>query len=244
MGGPEVAKVTPWGRARVSSNEEWGRFVKRIIILGVGGNCVDILDAIFEINEGSPAPRYECVGFLDDDPQTLGRKFAGVPVLGSLLKANEYPDCVFVNGIGSPENFWKKSEIIARTGVPDARFETIVHPTASVSRLAVLGPGCVVLQNATIASCARLGRHVIVLPNSIVSHDCTVGDFTCIAGGASISGGVVIGASCYLGANSAIKGNLRIGDGSLIGMGAVVLRDVSENTVVVGNPARRLRSTR
>jgi acetyltransferase-like isoleucine patch superfamily enzyme len=35
-----------------------------------------------------------------------------------------------------------------------------------------------------------------------------------------------------------------IGDYALVGMGSVVLRDVAENLVVVGNPARILRKVR
>jgi acetyltransferase-like isoleucine patch superfamily enzyme len=35
-----------------------------------------------------------------------------------------------------------------------------------------------------------------------------------------------------------------MGDFSLAGIGAVVLKDVSENSVVVGNPARRIRAAR
>jgi len=46
-----------------------------------------------------------------------------------------------VNGIGSERNFWKKAAVIAKTGIPLDRFETIVHPTASVSRMATLGEG-------------------------------------------------------------------------------------------------------
>jgi acetyltransferase-like isoleucine patch superfamily enzyme len=46
---------------------------------------------------------------------------------------------------------------------------------------------------------------------------------------------------CYLGQACAIKQYLRIGRGSLIGMGSVVVRDVPPNSVMVGNPARKLR---
>jgi sugar O-acyltransferase (sialic acid O-acetyltransferase NeuD family) len=218
--------------------------LKPLIILGTGGNCFDILDAVFEINGRSPTPVYECVGFLDDDPDRWGAEFFGVPVLGPLEAAGRFSGAFFVNGIGSERNFWQKEAIIARTGIPRDRFETIIHPTASVSRLSTLGRGVVVLQNVTIAANVRVGDHVIVLPNSILSHDTVIGDHTCITGGVCISGGVRIGRCCYLGTNSAIIGNVTVGDYSLIGMGSVVLHSVPENQVVVGNPARVLRPTR
>jgi len=215
----------------------------KLIILGVGGNCIDILDTVREINEKSERPVYECIGFLDDDRETWGEDHEGVEVLGPLEKAASYRDCFFVNGIGSPNNFWKKREILSRTKIPLERFATIVHPSASVSKMSQLGHGTVVFQNATIASHVRVGHHVVVLPNSVLSHDVSVGDYSCIAGGVCVSGLVTIGQSCYLGTHSSIKEAVMIGDGCLIGMGSVVLDNVQENSVVVGHPARFLRKT-
>jgi sugar O-acyltransferase (sialic acid O-acetyltransferase NeuD family) len=214
---------------------------KKLIILGTGGNCVDILDAVNERNVHSKIPQYECIGFLDDDQQQWGKEIWGVQVLGPLESAATYLDAYFVNGIGSERNFWKKAAIIAKTRVPLDRFETIVHPTASISRMAMLGKGVVVLQHVTIANQASVGNHVIILPNSVISHDVVIGDYSCITGGVCISGLVTIGRDCYLGTNSSIISGVKIGNGCLIGMGAVIRHDVPEHAVMVGNPARLLR---
>jgi sugar O-acyltransferase (sialic acid O-acetyltransferase NeuD family) len=213
---------------------------KSIIILGTGGNCVDILDAILEINDHASQAVYDCIGFLDDRSELWGSKIQGVAVLGGLNTAGQYPESFFVNGIGSTRTFWKKLDIIAGTGVAVERFETVIHPTASVSRMARLGHGVVILQQVTVASNARLGNHVMVLPNSIISHDDRVGDGAIIAGSVCVNGGVEIGPCCYIGSNSSIREYCKIGARSLIGMGSVVLKDVAEGSVMVGNPARRL----
>lgn len=215
---------------------------RRIIILGTGGNCIDILDTIWDLRDASGDDSLVCAGFLDDAPERWGTSVHGVPVLGPLASAGEYEDCVFINGIGSPRNFRSKEEIIARTALTADRFTTIVHPTASVSRTARLGPGTVLFQNVVVTTGVQIGAHVVVLPNSVVSHDCAVGDFTCITGGVSLSGGVRIGKSCYLGSNSTIRDGVAVRDYSLVGMGSVVLHDVPPNAVVAGNPARLLRT--
>lgn len=75
----------------------------------------------------------------------------------------------------------------------------------------------------------------------MINHDDIIGDYTCITGGVCISGGITIGKSCYLGTNCAIKEHIRIGEYSLIGMGSVVLNNLPENSVIVGNPARVIR---
>jgi sugar O-acyltransferase (sialic acid O-acetyltransferase NeuD family) len=216
---------------------------QELIILGTGGNCLDILDAVQAGHARGEGRRYRVLGFLDDDTQVQGRQVAGLPVLGSLADAARYPSACFVNGIGSPQSYLRKPEILGRTGVPLERFATIIDPSASVSPSATLGPGTVVLQSATVNARARVGAQVIVLPNSVISHDAVIGDYGCIASSACIAGGVVVEESCYLGANCSIKTGVRIGRQSLVGMGAVVLEDVPDRTVVVGNPARVLRSS-
>lgn len=216
---------------------------KRVVILGTGGNSVDILDTINDVNDCASHPVYECVGFLDDNAALWGTGIHGVKVLGPLASAHAQPDCSLVNGIGAPSNFWKKDVIIAKTGAALERFVTILHPSASVSRTATVGRGVVVFQHVVITSNVTIGHHVIILPNTVISHDDVIGDYTCIAGGVCISGQVKIGQSCYLGTNSTIIGNAEIGDRCLIGMGSCVLRNIPPNSVVVGNPARFLRHT-
>jgi len=221
---------------------------KPIIILGTGGNSIDILDTINEINSRLSThsipgyENYECLGFLDDNSENWGKELLGVRILGPLSTALDY-DAFFVNGIGSPTTFHKKPEIIARADIREDRWATIIHPTASVSKTAHIGIGTVIFQNATVTSNVVIGKHVVILPNSIISHDVQIGDYSCIAGGACISGNVKLGAKCYIGTNSSIIGNVTIGEQCLIGMGSVVLKDVPENTVVAGNPARELRRT-
>ena len=217
--------------------------MKNLIILGFGGNCIDIIDTINEINEKNGKIIYECIGFLDDNQECWGKTHYGVKILGSLNTASNYNNCFFINGIGSSSNFWKKKDIISKTQIPLEKFTTIIHPSASVSKLAKLGYGTTILQNVTISSNVTIGNHVIILPNSVISHDSVIGDYTCITSGVCISGGVKIGSSSYLGTNSAIINNAIIEDYCLIGMGSIVINNVKANSVVIGNPAKFHRNT-
>ena len=219
--------------------------IKKIVILGTGGNCIDILDTINEINRFEEKPKYECVGFLDDNKEVWGKSFFDTKVLGPLDYASNLPKSYyFINGIGSPSNFWKKEEIINKTKILLSRFETIIHPTASVSKMAKIGKGNVILQNVTISSNVMLGDHIIILPNSVISHDDIIGDYTSLAGGVCISGNVRIGKFCYLGSNCSIIDGIIISDYCLIGMGSVVISNIERNSVVAGCPAKFLRDTK
>ncbi|MGG7200402.1 acyltransferase [Clostridium butyricum] len=51
-------------------------------------------------------------------------------------------------------------------------------------------------------------------------------------------GKVNIGNNVFIGANSTILPNVSIGDNSIIGANSLVSKDVPENTIVAGNPAK------
>ncbi len=52
---------------------------------------------------------------------------------------------------------------------------------------------------------------------------------------------VIIGSDVWIGANSIILPGVTINDGAVIGAGSVVTKDVPENAIAVGNPAKVLK---
>lgn len=117
----------------------------------------------------------------------------------------------------------------------------ITHRTSFVATSATLSEGCQVLALAAVCANATLGRSVIVNTASSIDHDCVVEDGAHIAPGARLAGEVVVGEGAFVGTGAIILPRLRIGQGAIIGAGAVVTRDVPDNAVVVGNPARIIR---
>jgi UDP-3-O-[3-hydroxymyristoyl] glucosamine N-acyltransferase len=74
-----------------------------------------------------------------------------------------------------------------------------------------------------------------------VGHNCIIEENTLIMAGAVICGGATVGRNCWIAPNSSIKEKVRLEDNVLVGLGAVVIEDVPSKTVVVGNPAKKLR---
>ena len=219
-----------------------------MVILGTGGNALDVLDLVQALN--TQGTGWDVIGVLDDAADRSARPF-GLPVLGRLedaarLSAPGGPlaEARFVNAIGSERNHAQRAEILARTGLAPEQFTTLVHPGASVSPRAALGHGCCVGFGACVGGQARIAEQVWIGPGCVVGHDCVLDYAAVMAPRSTISGFVRLGYCCYLGSAAAVRQNISVGSQALVGIGAVVIRDVAPRTVVVGNPARELTSDR
>jgi sugar O-acyltransferase (sialic acid O-acetyltransferase NeuD family) len=116
-----------------------------------------------------------------------------------------------------------------------------MHPRAFLADSAVLGNGTQVLANASVCVDVRMGEACIVNTSASVDHDCAIGDGVHIGPGAHLSGEIRIGNFSMVGTGAVILPRVSIGENVIVGAGSVVTRDVSDNFVVCGNPARILR---
>jgi len=118
---------------------------------------------------------------------------------------------------------------------------SLIHPSAVVSRTAHIGVGCVIYPHCYVGLNARINDFVFCLSGCIINHDDVIEERVIFASGVTLAGVVHVESDCYLGQGCQVRQHLRIGRNSLIGMGAVVVTDVPPNSVMVGNPARKLR---
>lgn len=117
-----------------------------------------------------------------------------------------------------------------------------VHPRAFVARNARLGAGSQVLARAVVAVEAELGEACIVNTAASVDHECRLGRGVHVAPGATLAGCVSVGDFCLIGPGAVLLPRVRIGDNVIVGAGAVVTRDIADNVVAYGNPARVVRT--
>lgn len=74
-----------------------------------------------------------------------------------------------------------------------------------------------------------------------IAHNVVVQDGAFIIANTMLGGSVVVGKGAWLAPSTSVINGGHIGDYAMTGMGAVVTKDVAENTVSAGVPARRLR---
>lgn len=199
-----------------------------IHLIGAGGHCKVVLDALLESGADLSAIRVRD-----------GRaERAGGDLLGAAIETPEIVDalagCAFHIAIGAAG---PRARLYGEAEAAGGRPATVRHPSARVSRFARIANGAFVAALSVVGPSARIGRAVIVNHGTIVDHDCEVGDFTHLAPNASLGGGVRVGERCLVGAGAVVLPGLVIGDGVTIGAGAVVTRDVASHQTWTGVPA-------
>lgn len=74
-----------------------------------------------------------------------------------------------------------------------------------------------------------------------VGHNCRVGRNTLLMAGVVLCGGCTIGSNCWIAPNTTVKEKVNVRNNVYTGLASVVINDIDDNTVVVGNPAKILR---
>lgn len=179
--------------------------------------------------------------FLDNDRNKHGTSFFGVPVLGgseqvAVLKG---ADVRFVNLItgSTPLRHQTTCELVER----GATLGNFVHPAVDLS-MTRMGLGCYLQEGVIMQADVWLGDNTSVSAGTVIGHEGRIGHSVFMAPSVSIAGCVEVGDGTFIGTNATILPRLKIGRWVTIGAGAVVTKDVPDFAVVVGNPARIVRS--
>ena len=80
------------------------------------------------------------------------------------------------------------------------------------------------------------------LDNQIhIAHNVKIGENTIIAGQVGVAGSSIIGNNVKIGGQAGISGHLKIGNNVEIAGGSGVIKDIPDNTKVMGYPAKNIR---
>ena len=197
---------------------------KKIVLIGGGGHCKVIIDAIEGCGE------FNIYGIVDSS-LPKGTPVLNIEVLG---KDDILPE-LFKKGIshafisvGSIGNCEIRKKIYKNLKAIGFKLPVIIHPKAVISKYAELGEGTFVAAGAVINAGTKIGKNVIINTSSSVDHDCEIGDFVHIAPGATLSGGVKVGDNTHIGVGASIVQCLTLKENSFIKAGALITGSITK----------------
>lgn len=167
--------------------------------------------------------------FVDDNPNI--NELCGMPVLHGVTDKSPMIVSIGVNHI--------RKKVVGRL---DCEFGVAIHPSAVVSPSAKIGEGTVVMAGAVINADTVIGKHCIINTGATVDHECVIGDYCHIAPNATLCGQVHVGEGTLMGVKSCAIPCANIGSWCSIGAGAVVTKDIDDNVMAVGVPAKELKN--
>ena len=205
-----------------------------MLIIGAKGFAKEVLEVIHQLNQLENLVFYDDVN--DDVPEKL---FGQFPILRTTQEASVYfktVDNQFTIGIGNPV---LRKQLYDKFTALGGEFTSTISPLATIATFDVnIGYGSNVLSGAFFSNGSKLGKGCIVYYNSIITHDCTIGDFVEISPSVTLLGRSGIGSYSQIGSNATILPGIKIGKNVIIGAGSVVTKDLPDNCVAVGIPAK------
>jgi sugar O-acyltransferase (sialic acid O-acetyltransferase NeuD family) len=132
----------------------------------------------------------------------------------------------------------KSRKRVAEEVLKDKEFITVLSPSCICDGSIVIGEGSQIMAGTVIQVDTIIGDHCIINTAASVDHDCVIDSYVHIAPNTTICGGVKIGECSFIGAGSVILPYIKIGKNCIIGAGSVVTKDIPDNSLAYGNPAK------
>lgn len=202
---------------------------KKLAILGAGGFGREIFHLIDK-------DFYDVVGFIDNlnTSENLPVSIIGGDVIIESLKSKDIAEYLAI-AIGDMKARRKLYNLCKdfNIGMP-----TIIHSSAIILTTSPIGNGTFVYPGAVIMNDCKIGNSVLVNSGVTMGHDVEIGDFSNINPGVHLAGRIKIGEECMIGIGASIRENIKIGNRVIIGAGSVVVKDIPDDTLVYGVPAK------
>lgn len=192
-------------------------------LFGGNGHCKVIIDIIRKSN------LYTIEGIFDDNPKF--DMIFDIPVLKT-ASLNAFVNKNMIISIGDNSIRKQISEKI------NAIYLNAIHPSAVISSYVEINEGTVIMAGVIVNASVNIGKHCIVNTGAVIDHDCTLRDFVHISPNVSLAGNVFVDEGTHIGIGTCVKQGIKIGKWVTIGAGSVIIRDIPDFAVVVGNPGK------
>lgn len=203
--------------------------MKNIVIIGAGDLGKEVVWLIEDINKRNPS--YLILGFLDNDPEKIGKEFYGYKVLGNDETLEHIADKTPLSAVIAIQDGGIRKKIVEKSK-GFSNWETIIHPTAVIASSSSIGQGSVVFPHVTVSVDTRIGNFALLYIHSTVCNDCKIADYVSVMSSASVSERAVIGDECFLAAGCTVYPHKVLGASVKVGVEATASKDYPDGAEV------------
>ncbi len=205
----------------------------KIVILGAGDGG-RLLSQLLKEQKDT-----EIIGFIDDNKGIQGKDINGYKVVGTSGDLKRFRKTGFVVAVGM--NMKTRHALFEKAVAAGCEPVSVIHKTAVIDKSVQIGSGSIILPCCVVNPFVTMGKNIFLFTGTIIEHDSIVGDNVYFSPNVSLAGHVKVGNNTFFGINACAIEGIKIGSNVIVGAGSVVLKDVSDNKVVAGVPAKILR---
>jgi sugar O-acyltransferase (sialic acid O-acetyltransferase NeuD family) len=212
--------------------------IKQVVIIGSAAQ-----GRIAKDNLMSNGDKYRVMGYLDSI-KNIGEYVDGIPVIGRQnelqLLMEKYSSFAGIVAIG--DNFLREKVVKqVLEQIPDFEFINAIHNSVVISKSAKIGSGNVLMPGVIVNSEAEIHDHCMICTNSSLEHNCIMENFSSISAGVTTGGYVHINQYSAVALGVTIFDRVSIGSNVVIGSGSLVTKDIENDVLAYGVPAKVVR---
>lgn len=209
--------------------------MKKILIWGGGLQSRIIQSMIYDNNTG------DIIGIFDNTINRISyptncKLFNSYSLLPELLSRSTH----FVVAIGNEHGYLRSAISIKLTSL-GLQPINLISQYAVIDKTAELGDGLQIMSGCNVHKFTKINNFSILNTSSTIDHECSIGTGVHVMGSAALAGDITVENYVSVGTNATILPSLVIGEHAQIGAGSVVLKNVAQQSVMVGVPAVLLR---
>lgn len=205
-----------------------------MLIAGAKGFAKELLQHFH--NQNKIKDLYFFDNISTDIPDLLFNKF---PVIRTFDEAKDLfhkVDDHFTLGVGNPKVRYSLSQQLSKCG--GKLISIIVQSVEIGSYGVIIGNGVNIMSGTIITNDIEIGDGTLINLNCTIGHDSIIGKYCELSPGVHISGHVRIGDFTSIGTGAVIIPGVSVGKNCIIGAGSVVTKDIPDNSIAVGVPAK------
>ncbi|GAB2989286.1 acetyltransferase [Cyclobacterium sediminis] len=211
--------------------------MKKCIIVGAG--------TYGQVYSKYLSEEYEILGFVDDNPELFNHIVNDYRVLGAvdvLFEQNRFNIETISIFVPIGDNSVRK-EVLEKARAFGYLTPSFIHESVIIDSSVQIEDPVYILPGTTIMPYTKISRDVMVSMSVNIAHHVLIKEGCFFSLGSNVGASIVIEELAYIGmAATLMTGVKRLGANCLIGAGSVVIRDVPDNVIVAGVPAKFLKN--